>query len=155
MNDLTAEAFWERVDRNGPFPSRATGIETRCWIWMGGFHHHGGGRFKTGRKNYMARRTSWEIQHGTNPGEACMWCKCGNEACVRHLGIRDRYDAVVRYSRHYGSSHTNSVLTEDHVKDIRMLAKQGLSQRQLAESFGVSQALINTVVNRRAWRHVV
>lgn len=51
-----------------------------------------------------------------------------------------------------GSRNPLAKLTTDKVSDIRMLSINGLSQRQLAKQFSVSQTTIRYVVSGRTWQ---
>lgn len=54
-----------------------------------------------------------------------------------------------------GEAVCGSKLTEEKVREIReVYAAGGVSTRQLAARFDVSQSLIPKVVNRKVWRHV-
>jgi hypothetical protein len=54
-----------------------------------------------------------------------------------------------------GSKNGRSKLTEPDVLQIRALYEAGgITQRQLAERFGVTQGLIGHIVNRRKWQHI-
>ena len=45
-------------------------------------------------------------------------------------------------------------LTEDQVLEIRQLAASGMSNRKLAEQFGINHSQINRIINRKFWTHV-
>jgi DNA-binding transcriptional regulator YiaG len=54
-----------------------------------------------------------------------------------------------------GSKHGQSKLTEDSVKDIRSrYAAKNVTQKVLADEYGVSFQTISDVVNRKLWNHV-
>lgn len=50
--------------------------------------------------------------------------------------------------------NTNTKLKISDVREIRMLAKGGLSYRRIGEKFGVSKGAIQHVVRRMNWKHV-
>ena len=52
--------FWSLVDKNGPVPDPATGVKSKCWLWLGSVSDQGYGRFKAGGEIYMARRFAWQ-----------------------------------------------------------------------------------------------
>lgn len=61
--------------------------------------------------------------------------------------------AVDRIRR--GTKHSMAKLTEAEVVEIRKIyARGGITQTELAESFGVVQSLISGIVNGRRWPHV-
>jgi len=51
-----------------------------------------------------------------------------------------------------GELHPNAKLTADDVLVIRRLARQGVTQRDLASRFGVSRANVGYIVRREGWR---
>ena len=54
-----------------------------------------------------------------------------------------------------GETVWNAKLTEDKVREIRQLYADGkANQSQLGRQYGVHQAVIWNVVNRRTWKHV-
>jgi len=53
-----------------------------------------------------------------------------------------------------GSSNHNSKLTEDRVREIRVLHSGGATQCSLSGIYGVSGCSISKIVNRITWKHV-
>ena len=54
-----------------------------------------------------------------------------------------------------GEQHPNAKLKEDDVLEIRRLyAGGGISQKTIADSFGVGQAQVAKIVRRQGWTHV-
>ncbi|GAB3535801.1 hypothetical protein GCM10027403_14470 [Arthrobacter tecti] len=54
-----------------------------------------------------------------------------------------------------GEQHHAHKLTDDLVREIRAAYVPGhISQRTLAEQYGVAQSIIHLVLARRRWRHV-
>lgn len=53
-----------------------------------------------------------------------------------------------------GERSGRSVLTEQDVRDIRELRKDGMTYTQLSVWYGVSQGTLTAIVSRRTWRHV-
>jgi hypothetical protein len=53
-----------------------------------------------------------------------------------------------------GTSHGNSKLTEDAVRQIRLLYSQGSTQEKIAKQFGTDQTNISKIIRRTAWSHV-
>jgi len=65
-------------------------------------------------------------------------------------------DSVRNGNGQDGITNCNAKLTEDDVREIRRLYATGkFSQRVLARRFGVSQATISLIVQRKIWKHVV
>ena len=80
--------FWSLVDKNGPVPDPATGIRSKCWLWLGSVTDQGYGRFKAGGEIYMARRFAWQEMGKPDPGALTVSTRCSNKLCVRHLSTR-------------------------------------------------------------------
>lgn len=53
-----------------------------------------------------------------------------------------------------GSNNNNARLTEQDVREIRILASSGSSLAELAQQFHVSKANISRISHRKAWKHV-
>jgi hypothetical protein len=60
--------FWSLVDKNGPLPNPATGVKSKCWLSLGSVTDQGYGRFKAGKKIYMATRYAWREKGRARPG---------------------------------------------------------------------------------------
>jgi IS30 family transposase len=54
-----------------------------------------------------------------------------------------------------GECASNARLTEPQIREIRELAKSGVSQTEIASHYGVTRGAISHVVTRRNWRHVL
>jgi hypothetical protein len=57
-------------------------------------------------------------------------------------------------SRARGERSSLSRLTEDDVREIRRLAAQGQTHRQIAPKFGINYANVHYIVQRKTWAHV-
>jgi hypothetical protein len=73
--------FWSLVDKNGPLPDPATGVKSKCWLWLGSVTDQGYGRFKAGGKIYMARRFAWQQMGKPDPGALTVSTRCSNKLC--------------------------------------------------------------------------
>ena len=58
------------------------------------------------------------------------------------------------YATRRGVKHPRAKLTEDDVRLIRALSKEGLSQRAIAKKFYVSKRAVEAILTGRTWRHV-
>lgn len=54
-----------------------------------------------------------------------------------------------------GVRQAKSKLTEDQVKEIRLLYIKNMSQCKIASLYGVSQHLISLIVRGELWKHIV
>jgi hypothetical protein len=53
-----------------------------------------------------------------------------------------------------GSNHTNSILTEESVIDIKELLREGFTQKEIAKQFGVHCGTISGIATGASWKHV-
>ena len=85
---------------------------------------------------------------------------CDNSWCInpKHLYRGTHYDNVrdrnERGRTLKGSEVSNSKLTEDQVKEIRLRFENGETQTSISEDYEVSQVMISKIVRREWWRHV-
>jgi hypothetical protein len=156
------ERFWARVDKNGP---------NGCFVWTGFVHRDGYGMFVLPRKDRCdptsrakrAHRYSWEMANGKIPEGICVLHHCDNPRRVdsSHLFLGTHKDnsadreAKGRGANRTGSLHPQAILDEQKVRDIRAnYALCRVSQRELAERFGVSRSAVACVVGRKNWTHI-
>lgn len=64
------------------------------------------------------------------------------------------HDAIRHGTWNHGTKVPCAKLTDDDVREIRRLHKQGMTQRELAARFGVNPATIHPIVHGTAWKHV-
>ena len=88
----TAQAFWEKVDKNGPVHQE---LGSACWVWTGSRYYEGYGLLTRDGRSYRAHRISLEL-HGielppyTGKADGAVVDHiCKNKACVRpdHLRV--------------------------------------------------------------------
>ena len=143
--------FWPRVHRHG---SRG------CWVWTGTRSSCGYGRIISKGKRIKVHRMMYEAFVGSIPLEMFVCHSCDNRACCnpKHLFLGTQLDNMrdcVKKDRHNrGSRNCNAKLNEESIKHIRELASTGMTGKQIAEIFGVSNARIYEILNDHAWRHV-
>jgi MarR family len=151
------EYFWSLVDRDGPLPDAATGLKSKCWLWLGSVTDQGYGRFKTGGKTYMARRYAWREKGGPDLGELAVSTRCGNKRCVRHLHLKSRAEIMAYVAGHWGSGDNSYLarVTSRQVLLIRKLYTRGnVTQTVLAKRFGMSTSNVSKILSRRSWKNI-
>ena len=144
---IDVERFWSKVDKSG-----------ECWLWTGARDASGYGRFHVGLNRnsaMLAHRVSYGMVTGERPEAVCH--HCDTPSCVRpdHLfgGTRsDNNRDMVEKGRHFTGVHlrgqraANAKLTDSQANDIRLLYGTGVSQRQVARAYGVSQRTVAKIV---------
>jgi len=144
-----------------------------CWDWSGCCPKNPGyGQFRHGGKLERAHRASWTIHNGLIPEGMFVCHRCNNKRCSNpeHLYLAsckdNNLDAIKDWIHptmgKSGSKNHMSKLTEDQVEEIRIelsnreglskkeIQRNGLSQKKLAEKFGISQALISMINTNNA-----
>lgn len=130
-----------------------------CWEWVGYGSRHG--QLMADGEMTMAHRLSWEIHNGEIPDGLCVLHTCDNPPCSnpRHLFLgthADNMQDMIGKKRHgtKGRRGPNAVHTKDDIIQIRKLLTDGVSQKEIAEIFGVSQSSIMQIKTRRSYRWV-
>ena len=146
-----SERFWAKVDKTDG-----------CWNWTGAVKRRKPyGVFSVNGKAKRAHRVAWELTNGPIQDDLCLLHKCDNPSCCRvdHLFLgspSDNSRDMVQKNRHHrGEKRTNSKLNESAVNNIRKYYAGGaVTQRWLADVYGVSRQLIGHVVSGKTWKHV-
>lgn len=149
------DRFWNKVNRR-----------QKCWLWTAGKNRNGYGRFRFNGEARLAHRLAWQNINGEIPDGMCVCHKCDTPACVNpdHMFIGTRADNVAdmiaKGRQSIGHDHSLTVrgtangcakITEDEVLAIR---NDGGYQRDIARRFGISQAQVWNIINRKQWAHV-
>ncbi len=136
--------------------------DAACWGWAG--HVLPGprpyGSLKVDGRETLAHRLMWEVTHGPIAGDLLVLHICDNPPCCnpRHLFLgtkKDNTHDALKKGRLFtasGELNGNAKLTADQVREIRTLSG---SPQQLAARYGVSPALIYSIRQRKAWRHII
>lgn len=148
-----SKRFWPRVQKTAT-----------CWLWTGPLNMGNPkgrcfyGHIRANGTTKPVTHAAWFLTHGKWPKQ--LNHKCDNCGCVNpeHLyegtqkqNIADR----TRRGRHWaprGSDHPRAKLNEKQVKVIR--AAQ-VTQRFLAEIFGVSERTIQAIKMGKVWKHLI
>lgn len=138
-----------------------------CWPWMKSCSVYGYGRigisFNGTDKIYHVTRIIFEIWHAKQLSNDLSICHhCDNPPCCNptHLFHGTDYDNMhdcIKKGRNIkaiGVDASQTKLSEDDVKTIRLLKKDGLTSRDLGTMFGVSHTNINAILHRKTWKHI-
>ena len=139
-----AERFWEKVDKSGG--------PDACWLWRARRNALGYGTLKVQERTILAHRIAYELHYGSIPDGALVCHHCDNPPCVNpaHLwtgtnrdNTEDR-DAKERFK---------AKLSRPAALAIRRKYATGqYTQSQLAQEYGISEALIWRIVHNQVWR---
>jgi hypothetical protein len=111
----------------------------------------------------VASNLMCELVHGPSPSaahETAHSCGNGHLGCVNptHLRwatrIENRHDMIEHGSRSVGEKNGSAKLSEDDVRQVRALKRQGVHIDQIASRFHISRAQAYLIVNRSRWKHV-
>ena len=105
---------------------------------------------------------AWYFSNGTILGGLWVLHHCDNPPCCNpsHLFLGTRLDNMRdckdkgRRAITLGERNGNAKLTEADVLEIKALLFKGMSQRAIANQFGVAQQLISCIKTGSLWAHV-
>lgn len=132
-----------------------------CRIWTGSVDQDGYGHFQFQGRPWRASRWLFLLIHGFLP--SIVMHHCDKPACVRISCLMPGTTAENNADRQrkgrsddrHGERCPTAKLTTDQVREIREEACRGvITQRMLAEVYGVRQPQISGVIKRKAWTHV-
>lgn len=132
------DQFWPHIEKTDT-----------CWLWRGARIAAGYGIVRRRGKNIYAHRLSYELHHGEIPPDMHILHKCDNPSCVNpdHLfsgtPLTNTHDAIKKGRKPGGC------LTSRDVEEIKKFIEDGISQRELAELFGVCQPHISKIINNK------
>lgn len=140
------DRFWDKVTKTD-----------HCWIWNAAANRAGYGKFAVGGAWVLAHRFSYELHFGGIPAGYFVLHKrkCNTKNCVRpdhlYLGGRSQnaLDAIatgnLKHLFPVGDSNPSAVITSDQVGSIRSMLASGITQREIADTFGCSQQLVSAI----------
>lgn len=140
-----------------------------CWMWLGSFKRrpdrpqpewHGQWRNKKGEIE-LTNRAAWRLFVGPIPSGAQVLHKCDVPRCCNpaHLflgtqadNVRDMWEKQRgKPGVSLGESHMNARATEEIVREIRASDE---STAGLAQRYGLSRPTVDSIRNRKTWKHV-
>lgn len=143
-----------------------------CWTWSGGIVKGGYAFLTHQRAGFYAHQLSYVLHHGAIPAGLWVLHTCDNRPCTnpRHLyagtpsdnakdrerrGRGGRPSRTVEYHPRRGEQNSRAILTDAAVIEIRRLYRAGgVTQKTLAERFGVKPNIVSGVVRGKRWAHV-
>jgi DNA-binding transcriptional regulator YiaG len=143
-----------------------------CWNWTAGLFTNGYGQFNINNYPILSHRFAYELWVNPIPDGLVVRHKCDNRKCVNpnHLETgtqQDNMDDKVKrnrqskgekhsnaFQRAKGEQHGSSKLSEDEIKEIRILLGFDISQRKLAKIYDISQPHICAINRNKFWKHI-
>lgn len=143
--------------------------ESGCWEWVKCIQANGYGRVTYRYKTQGAHRLAYEAFKGAIPDGMDVCHTCDIPHCVNpeHLFVGTRKanmeDCVAKGRqskgeilsvKRRGEKHYGSKLTDADVRQIRILAQNGVRRVEIAATFRVVKSTIDKIVSRENWRHI-
>lgn len=137
------EAFEEKIDLNGPHADPSTPVKGRCHLWRGMRSTQGRGLVCLHRLTYPAHRVAWVLARGGSLDDLAglqIRNRCGVPHCVNpeHY-VCDRFNPQ--------SDEDKTASRDQEIIDLHDVT--GITQMEIAEAVGVSQAAVSRVLSRR------
>ena len=137
------ERFWSRVNKTDG-----------CWLWTAAkVQGYGDLRIDTTHR-MLAHRFSWELHIGPIPPGLHVLHRCDNPPCVRpdHLFLGTNDDNIVdRVLKGRGGKKLTPEIVLAIRRDYRPFK---VTQRQLAEKYGVSLTTIEQILAWKIWSYL-
>ena len=153
----TAERLWAKIDKRG---------DDECWEWQACLNSTTGyGHFAVDGTQKTAHRVLYELLNGPLEPGLYVCHRCDNRKCCNpaHLFAGTPQDNAqdmfakgrARPRPHLGSTHKLAKLTEEKVREMKRAYAAGVAnQYELADEYGVGQALVSRIVRGLSWPHV-
>lgn len=137
-----------------------------CVPWPYSVNEWGYGLVLCNGRVMGTHRASWILNRGEIGEDLNVCHTCDNPPCInlRHLFLgtdADNRADCVRKGRHRhprGVENGNALLTEAQVLEIRSIYRRGihgLGCHVLAHRYGVNKSTIQSIINRKSWRHLL
>jgi HNH endonuclease/Helix-turn-helix domain len=153
-NDDLGDRFWEKVKKGTP---------EECWTWTAHRLKSGGyGQFALHGKPKRAHRISYELANGPIPKGLYVCHTCDTPSCVNpnHLFLGTNSQNILdcikkgRFITAKRIAALRKKLTPENIHQIRKLAADGKTQREIASRFQVNHATIGAILRGQTWKHV-
>ena len=149
------------MDKVSPEPNSG------CWLWTAFTRKDGYGQFRFEGRTQAAHRVAWQLYNGpldrgASGSGVCVLHKCDNPACVNpdHLFTGSNADNVKdmvakgRNQKCMGQDASMAKLTDADIITIRLLARMGKPQNEIATMFNVDNSTISDIKRRKSWNHL-
>ena len=133
-----------------------------CWEWAASLAGKGYGQMKLPkqRKQEYSHRLAYMIYKGPIPDGIYVCHKCDNPKCCNpdHLFLgssQDNHDDMANKDRStHGERNPSVKLSEEQVRQIRVMLSEGIPQSRIAKAFNVAQMTISRINTGDRWRRI-
>ena len=142
------------------FEDRLKRVPSGCLEWQGSRDRRGYGTLRAGKKDHKAHRVAYERAFGPISDGRYVCHTCDNPPCCEpaHLFLGTPADNVADMRRKgrgtRGVTMAAAKVNDHAVRQIRLLAQQGVTQQAIADAFGINQTTVSKIVLRISWGHV-
>lgn len=132
------------------------GDKAACWPWQGSILKTGYGSIRERGRSIRANRLAYEFAHNVQlRASEHVLHRCDNRSCCNpnHLFLgtpKTNSDDKIAKRRHvFGEKHHACKVTSDQIVAIRAAKKAGVTQRRIAEAFGISEGAVSGILSGR------
>ena len=128
-----------------------------CLEWTRYINPAGYGTTRAWGTKWRTHRLALELEGVDTTGHLVLH-SCDNPACCNpeHLRLgtpQDNMDDKVNRNRQSrGGTNGFGKLTEQQVLEIRAI--RGMTRKEIAERYGVTEMNITNIINRKTWKHI-
>ncbi len=144
--DFSRQDFYDLLEPNG-----------ECLEWTGSCIPKGYGATWAYGKMWYTHRLALHLEGIDTSGHMVLH-SCDNPRCCNPEHMRlgthqeNMRDMRSRGRQSRGEHRPAAKLTEQDILDIRAIS--GMSQRAIADQYGVTPTAINLIINRKSWHHI-
>jgi hypothetical protein len=131
---------------------------TGCWIWLGTVNNKGYGKtFEVNgqwRRSIYAHRLAWIMRNGPIADKLCVLHRCDTPSCINpdHLFLGTQKDnAADRDRKGRGTAGEKNGMAKLDAESVVSIRADSRKQREIAESYGVTQQAVSRIKSRIAW----
>ena len=135
-----------------------------CWEWTGSVSgrkpcQYGYVRLPRLPTKTPAHRWLYQFLHGQIPDGMVVRHTCDNTRCVnpKHLDVGTQRQNVIdmfdrKRVRRDGEHHPGAKISWEQVREIRFLAKCGVSRKEIGQRFGLTRFHVHDILTGRRWK---
>lgn len=154
--------FDEKLERRTKsFKSKLSPSGNGCLEWTGCVDNYGYGVICRIGKITRTHRFAYFLEHGDIPDGMCVMHSCDNPKCCNpdHLSLGthldNNRDKCAKRRHAHGARNGRAKVSETGVVEIRNLYESGITQAEIAKTYGISQTGVSLIVLKKNWQHVL